>query len=37
MYMANNNEKYKIQRFESETISDKVFVLGVLYSYLTNQ
>ena len=40
MYMANNNEKYKIfvRDFESETISDKVmfYVLGVLYSYLTN-
>ena len=38
MYMANNNEKYKIfvRDFESETTSDKVmfYVLGVLYSSL---
>ena len=40
MYMANNNEKYKIfvKDFESGITSDKVmfYVLGVLYSYLSN-
>merc|ERR1712196_166058 len=40
LYMANNNEKYKlfVRDFESELISDKVmfYVLGVMYSYLSN-
>ena len=41
MYMANNNEKYKIfvKDFESGITSDKVmfYVLGVLYSSLNNK